>query len=364
VNAFRTALSTIIQNRLNLLVVFAPISWVLNATAPESQWVFLTAAVSLVPLAGIIGLGTEALAERSGPALGGLLNATFGNAAELIIAIVALGQGHVELVKASISGSIIGNLLLVLGLSFFVGGLGRRTQKFHRTAATNTSAMLFLAVVALVMPAVFDLALFGSLKARPPAIDRLSLGTAVVLIVAYVGSLIYAFTTQRDLFRPSQAAHEGPDALTTPVATGLLAVGTLVTTIQAELLVGALEPALNQFGFTELFVGVVVVAIIGNAAEHYSAITAARRDQMTLAVEIAVGSSAQIALLVAPAVILYSFAIGKPMSLIFNAFEITAIALSVLATSMVVTDGESNWVEGLQLISVYAIIALAFYFIP
>jgi Ca2+:H+ antiporter len=360
----RAALAALIGNRLNLLVIFAPISWAVNAAAPDSSWVFLTAAVSLVPLAGIIGLGTESLADRSGAALGGFLNATFGNAAELIIAIVALGEGHVELVKASISGSIIGNLLLVLGLSFFVGGLGRTSQKFHRTAATNTSAMLFLAVVALVMPAVFDLALFGSLEARPPAIDRLSFGTAVVLMIAYVGNLIYAFKSQRDLLRPSQSNRHATGGLSTEMAIGLLAAGTIVTTVQAELLVGALEPALQQFGFTELFVGVVVVAIIGNAAEHYSAITAARRDQMALAVEIAVGSSAQIALLVAPAVILYSFAIGRPMSLIFNPFEITAIALSVMAAAMVVVDGESNWVEGLQLMSVYAVIALAFYFIP
>jgi Ca2+:H+ antiporter len=363
VTPLRAALKALAGNRLNLLIVFAPLSWVLSASAPESQWVFIAAAASLVPLAGVIGLGTEELADRSGPALGGFLNATFGNAAELIIAIVALGQGHVELVKASISGSIIGNLLLVLGFSFFVGGLGRRSQKFNRTAATNTSAMLFLAVVALVMPAVFDLTLYGTLAARPPAIDRLSLGTAVVLIIAYAGSLIYAFTADRDLFRsaPGRHSHSG---ITVPIAIGLLAVGTMLTTVQAELLVGALGPALKQFGLTELFVGVVLVAIIGNAAEHYSAITAARRDQMTLAVEISVGSSAQIALLVAPVVILYSFAIGHPMSLIFNPFEITAVALSVLATSIVVVDGESNWVEGLQLISVYAVIAMAFYFIP
>jgi Ca2+:H+ antiporter len=182
-------------------------------------------------------------------------------------------------------------------------------------------------------------------------------------MTAYIGSLIYAFTAERDLFRPS-IGRRGHSGLTTPIAVGLLAVGTLLTTVQAELLVGTLEPALKQFGFTELFVGVVLVAVIGNAAEHYSAIAAARRDQMTLALEISVGSSAQIALLVAPVVILYSFAIGQPMSLIFNPFEITAIALSVLAASMVVVDGESNWVEGLQLMSVYAIIALAFYLIP
>jgi Ca2+:H+ antiporter len=326
--------------------------------------VFLTAAAAMIPLAAIIGLGTEELARRSGPALGGFLNATFGNAAELIIAVVAVRSGHIDLVKASITGSIVGNLLLVLGLSFFVGGLGRTTQTFHRTAATNSASMLFLAVVALVMPAVFDLALYGTLAARPLALDRLSLLSAFVLIGAYVGSLIYSFTVHRDLFRPHHDEGQNEKALTNPQAAALLAIGTVLTTIEAEVLVGALTPALGRFGLTELFVGVIVIAIIGNAAEHYSAVVAARRDQMTLAVEIAVGSSAQIALFVAPAIVLYSFAIGRPMSLLFNAFEIAAIALSVLATQIVVVDGESNWVEGLQLLSVYLILALAFYFVP
>ena len=353
----------IVSSPINVLLVFAPVSWTLAWTAPGSPWVFITAAASLVPLAGLIGLGTEQLARRSGPTLGGFLNATFGNAAELIIAVVALHNGHVELVKASITGSIIGNLLLVLGLSFFVGGLGRRVQTFHRTSATNTSAMLFLGVVALVMPAVFDLSLFGNLDARPPAIERLSLWSALILIGAYVGSLVYAFTANRDLFRPERARHGGA-ALSAGVSIAVLAAGTLLTTVQAEILVRTMEPALVEFGFTELFVGVIVIAIIGNAAEHYSAVTAARRDEMTLAVEISVGSSAQIALLVAPALVLYSFAIGRPMSLLFNAFEIAAIALSVLATQIVVSDGESNWVEGLQLLSVYLILALAFYFVP
>jgi Ca2+:H+ antiporter len=357
-------LRAIVSSPINLLLIVAPVSWVLASTSPGSPWVFMTAAASLIPLASLIGLGTEQLARRAGPAWGGFLNATFGNAAELIIALVALRSGHIELVKASITGSIIGNLLLVLGLSFFVGGLGRRTQRFHRTSATNTSAMLFLGVVALVMPAVFDLSLYGSLDARPPAIDRLSFWSALILIGAYAGSLIYAFTAQRDLFRPTPEGHHGGPALPAGAAVAVLAAGTLLTTVQAEILVGAMEPALARFGFSELFVGVIVIALIGNAAEHYSAVTAAQRDEMTLAVEIAVGSSAQIALFVAPALVLYSFAIGQPMSLLFNAFEITAIALSVLATCIVVQDGESNWVEGLQLLSVYLILALAFYFVP
>jgi Ca2+:H+ antiporter len=357
-------LRAIASSPINILLIVAPVSWVLASTSHGSPWVFITAAASLIPLAGLIGLGTEQLARRAGPALGGFLNATFGNAAELIIALVALRNGHIELVKASITGSIIGNLLLVLGLSFLVGGLGRRSQKFHRTSATNTSAMLFLGVVALVMPAVFDLSLYGSLDARPPAIDRLSFWSALILIGAYAGSLIYAFTAQRDLFRPTPEEHDGGPAFSIGAAVAILAAGTLLTTVQAEILVGAMEPALARFGFTELFVGVIVIALIGNAAEHYSAVTAGRRDEMTLAVEIAVGSSAQIALFVAPALVLYSFALGQPMSLLFNAFEITAIALSVLATCIVVQDGESNWVEGLQLLSVYLILALAFYLVP
>jgi Ca2+:H+ antiporter len=358
----RALVRALVANRLNLLIAAAPLSWVLYGLSPDSPWVFISAAVSLVPLAGIIGLGTEDLACRAGPAVGGFLNATFGNAAELIIAIVALRHGHVALVKASITGSIVGNLLLVLGVSFFVGGIGRTSQTFNRTAATNTVTMLFLAVVALVMPAVFDLSLHGALVTQSAVINRLSLCSAFVLIAAYGGSLLYSFNAHRDLFRCEPDPRHA--SLTATHAVGLLAVGTILTTIQADLLVGALTPALAQLGLTELFVGVVLIAIIGNAAEHYSAVIAARRDHMTLAVEISVGSSAQIALLVAPLVVLYSFAIGRPMSLLFNPFEIAAIALSVFATTLVVSDGESNWVEGLQLVSVYLILALAFYFVP
>jgi Ca2+:H+ antiporter len=359
----RPLLAALTENRLNLLVIAAPLSWFLHAWAPESTWVFIVTAASLVPLAGLIGLGTEELAGRAGPTFGGFLNATFGNAAEMIIAVIALGNGHVELVKASITGSIVGNLLLVLGLAFFTGGLGRPSQKFNRTAATNMTTMLFLAVVALVMPAVFDLALYGSLAPHPIALDRLSLWTGLVLMTAYAGNLIYSQVSHRDLLRP-QADGGHRSKLTTAQAIAILAGATLLTTIQAELLVSGLGPALHALGLTELFVGVIVVAVVGNAAEHWAAITAARRNEMTLAVEIAVGSSAQIALLVAPAVVLYSYVIGRPMSLLFNAFEIAAIALSVFATSLVVSDGESNWVEGLQLLSVYVILALAFYLVP
>jgi Ca2+:H+ antiporter len=349
-------------SRLTPLLLFVPVSWVVWLVNRESVWVFALAALSLIPLAGFIGTATEELAARTGPTLGGLLNATFGNAAELIIGLIALHEGRVELVQASITGSIIGNLLLVFGLSMVVGGLGRPTQHFNRTSAGNATAMLFLGVVALAMPAVYDLTLFGSLVPRPPVVYTLSFWTSLLLIGAYAASVVYTFTTSRDLLR---SRGEDPQ-FGLPAAQGmlLLAVATLLTALQAELLVAALEPTLRQFGLTELFVGVIIVATVGNAAEHYSAIVAAYNDHMTLALEIAVGSSAQIALFVAPLLVLVSFALGQPMSLLFNPFEIAAIGLSVAATAITSLDGESNWVEGVQLLAVYVIMALAFYLIP
>jgi Ca2+:H+ antiporter len=357
-------LGALLRNRLNLLLAVLPVTWVMVVVAPDSPWLFLVAALSVIPLAGLIGLATEELANQAGPTLGGFLNATFGNAAELIIGIVALRANHIALVQASIAGSILGNLLLVFGLSMFVGGLGRRSQRFSRTAAGNLTIMLFLGVVALVMPAVFDLSLFGSLEPKPPQIYRLSFWTSILLIVAYAGSLVYAFTTSRDLFRAEPDARPAPARRGRTQAIVLLAVATVLTTIQAEILVGALGPTLTKLGVTELFTGVIIVALIGNAAEHYSAVVAARQNKMTLAMEIAVGSSAQIALLVAPLLVLISFAMGRPMSLLFHPLEIAGISLSVIAMAIVGLDGESNWVEGLQLLAVYTILGIAFYLIP
>ena len=346
---------------LNVLLVAAPLSWVLHYTADEaSMWIFVAAAVSLVPAAGLIGTATESLAAHAGATLGGFLNATFGNAAELIIAIAALRGHHTAVVKASITGSIIGNLLLVFGLSCFTGGLRHGTQKFNKTSAGTSTVMLFLATVALVMPAVVDLVSFGSLQAHPGVIDDLSFWTSLVLLLVYGAGLVFTFRTNQD---PLRGGHH--DAAMPPAAAlTLLTIATVLTAIQAELLVGALEPALARLGMSELFAGVIVVALVGNAAEHYSAIAGARRNQMTLALEISVGSSAQIALMVAPVLVLLSYAFGQPMSLVFNAFEITAIGLSVLAVALVALDGESNWLEGLQLLGIYVILAFAFYLIP
>ena len=311
---------------LHVLLLAAPLSWA-AASMDRPLWVFLFAAISLIPAAGLIGHATDELALRSGPTLGGFLNATFGNAAELIIAIVALRAHHVEVVKASITGSILGNLLLVFGLSCFAGGLKHGSQKFNRIAATNASIMLVLAVVALVMPAVVDLFAFGSLKAHPEVIDRLSFWTALILLGVYAAGLIFSFKMHRDPFR---AGGGQPSAtMTGTAATMLLAIATALTVVEAEILVGALEPALRRFGMTELFAGVILVALVGNAAEHYSAVSAAANDQMTLALEISVGSSAQIALMVAPLLVIVSPLFGQTMSLVFNAFEIAAIGLSV-----------------------------------
>jgi Ca2+:H+ antiporter len=346
---------------LNVLLVVAPISWWMAIRGDSTLWLFVAAAVTLIPAAGLIGEATEELANRSGPTLGGFLNATFGNAAELIIAIVALRAGHVEVVKASITGSIIGNLLLVFGASCLVGGLTHGAQRFNRMASGSATVMLSLAVAALVMPATVDYFAFGSLDARPEVLLRLSIWTSWVLLIVYVAGLVFAFRTNKDPLRP--AGHHAP-RLSVGAAVILLTAGTVLTTIEAEILVQGLEPALAQLGMTELFAGVVVVALVGNAAEHYSAIAAAARNDMTLAIEISIGSSAQIALMVAPLLVLTSRAFGSPMSLLFNPFEIAAIGLSVATVALVAIDGESNWLEGLQLLGLYVILSAAFYFIP
>ncbi len=352
----------IAARRVNLLLLLVPVSWVLLLAAPGSVWLFAVAALAIVPLAGLISHATEELAKRTGPTVGGFLNATFGNAAELIIGLAALREGHIALVQASITGSIVGNLLLVFGLSMFAGGIGRRTQRFNRTAAGNATIMLFLGVVALTMPAVFDLTIFGSMAADHPQIHRLSLWTAALLIGAYLSGLLYTFRTERDLLRPGATAE--PSRWTRAQALIVLTAGTVLTAVQAEVLVGALGPTLAKLGWSELFTGVIVIALVGNAAEHYSAVVAARRDEMTMAFEIAVGSSAQIALLVAPLLVLASFGMGHPMTLLFHPFEIAAVGLSVVAVAIVALDGESNWVEGFQLLAVYAIVGLAFYLVP
>lgn len=352
------------QSRLNILLLFFPISIALELFETQAIWIFLAAALAIIPLAGLIGGATEELAERVGPAMGGFLNATFGNATELIIALFALRAGLHEVVKASISGSIIGNILLVLGVSAFVGGWGRDKQKFNRTNAGASASMLLLAVVALVMPAIYDLVVYRTLDvAKAPApIPLLSLLVAVVLFLIYLASLVFSLKTHHGLLSVD-VSEARPPLLSRANAIILLFGATVLTAIAAEFLVGSIGSATKALGMSEFFVGIIVVAVIGNAAEHFSAVVMARKNKMDLAFTITTASSTQIALFVAPVLVFASFLFGKPMSLVFNAFEIMGIALSVLVLSIVSLDGESNWFEGLQLIAVYVVLAIVFFFV-
>jgi Ca2+:H+ antiporter len=337
-----------------------------HASAPL---VFACAALGIIPTAALMGLATEELAARSGPGIGGFLNVTFGNAAELIIAIFLLAEGLQEVVKASIIGSILGNLLLVLGLSMIVGGVGRARQRFNRTAANAQATMLFLAVAALIMPAIYALVAGGGL----PAIDselvdfgsdleELSIGVAVILGISYLAGLVFSLRTHRDVFNPPYAEqeHEG-FGWSVRRSIAMLAVAGAAVALVSEVLVGSISEASESIGLSEFFVGIIVVAVVGNAAEHWVAVLVARKDKMDLAVNIAIGSAAQIALFVAPILVLLSFAIGpEPMALVFNGFELGAVLVAVLIAAYVTQEGESNWFEGVQLLAVYAVLALAF----
>jgi Ca2+:H+ antiporter len=350
----------------NLLLLFLPVAVVLELVHASQTWVFVASALAIVPLAGLIGTATEDLSLHVGPGLGGLLNATFGNGAELLIAGLALHRGLVDVVKASISGSIIGNLLLVLGAAVLAGGWGRDVQRFSATSAGAQTSMMFLAVVALVMPAVYDLTVLGSLTATSRPLELLSLCTAVVLLVAYAAGLWFSLRTHGDVFRGEESGTpaERPPMLSARAAVILLAIATAATAASAEVLVGSVEEFSHGVGLTDLFVGMVVVAIVGNAAEHWSAVVIARAGNMQLAMNIPKSSSVQIALMVAPLLILFSWVLGTPMSLVFHPFELFGIALAVGAAGLVSLDGQTHWFEGVLLLAVYALLAIAVFFVP
>ncbi len=351
---------------LNILLAAIPAALIVHLLHLNPVTVFIVAGIAIVPLAGVLGEATEDLAERIGPTLGGILNATMGNATELIIAFFALRMGHVQVVKASLSGSIIGNLLLVLGLSILVGGIGRHKQTFSRAATAANGTMMFIAIVALIMPAVYDISVFGNLKQQNPHLVELSLATSTVLIVIYLLSFLFMLKTHKSLYlQSSENAHTAPKGVRSTMRP-LLALTTAAVLIAflSELLVSQIDAVTSSLGMTETFVGVIIVAIIGNAAEHSTAIMAARRNQMDLAMTIAVGSSTQIALFVAPLLVFLSIFVGHPMSLVFSPLEIASIVLSVLILEMISSDGETNWFEGAELIAVYLILAVSFYFIP
>ena len=352
---------SMLKKAVYLLLVFIPLAFVAEwaHVAPVAR--FCIAALGIIPLAGLIGTATEHLAERTGAGWGSFLNATFGNAAELIICIFALRAGLHDVVKASITGAIIGNLLLVTGAAFLFGGLKREKQTFNKTAAGISSTLLLLSAIALIVPALFHNVTRGTTALSE---HELSLTIAIVLFAVYVSSLLFSFKTHKHLY--AGEANPGPGKTTWSVgrAVGVLLPTAVGLAFMSEFLVGAIEPAAAAAGMSQIFVGVILVAIIGNAVEHFSAITFAAKDQMDVTLGIALGGSQQMALFVAPVLVFVSYLTAKPMDLTFTLFEVAAVMLAVLAVKFVSTDGESNWLEGVLLCAVYFILAIAFYFLP
>ncbi|HUC07763.1 MAG TPA: calcium/proton exchanger [Solirubrobacterales bacterium] len=352
-----------------LLTPLIPLAVVLDVIGAAAGAVFAASALGIVPTAALMGRATEELAARSGPGIGGLLNVTFGNAPELIIALFALQKGLQEVVKASIVGSIIGNILLVLGAAMLFGGLGRDKQTFSRTTASIQTTMLLLAGAALVMPAIFELVEGKGLPSPGaevvdygPPVEHLSLAVAIVLIATYVAGLFFSLKTHRDIFNP-EYEDEGTWGWSTRKSVLALAGAGVLVGLMSEVLVGSIEEASHAVGLSEFFIGVIVVAIVGNAAEHWVAVLVAMKNKMDLAVNIAIGSSAQVALFVAPILVLASFFLGPhPLALVFNGFELGAILIAILIANYVTQDGESTWFEGVQLLAVYAVFGIAFYY--
>ena len=356
-----------------ILVPFIPLALALEIAHAGAVVLFVTSALGVIPTAALMGRATEELAARAGPGIGGLLNVTFGNAPELIIALFALHEGLQEVTKASIVGSVLGNVLLVLGAAMFVGGLGRDRQKFNQTTASAQSSMLLLAIIAMMLPAVFVL-VQGEGLPLPSAeivdfssdVETLSLITALVLIAAYVSGLVFSLRTHRDLFNPadeSGQADEHGDPWSVRRSVGALGLAGIAVAVMSEILVGSISETAEKAGISEFFIGVIVVAIVGNAAEHWVAVLVARKDKMDLAVNIAIGSGAQIALFVAPVLVLASYVIGPgPMPLVFNGYELVGLLAAGLIANQVTQDGESTWFEGFQLLCVYVVLGVAFYF--
>jgi len=343
------------------LLVFFPIALAVKLLNLGGPWLFITSAIAIIPLAKILSTATEQMVIRVGPGLGGLLNATFSNAVEMIIAFFALQAGLYEVVKASITGSIIGNVLFVLGLSFFLGGLGREKQTFNKTASGVSISQLILAASALLVPAAFVLttpsdSLTGDLK------EELSIGVAIILLISYAAQLVFFLRTHKHLYagQEDETAH----AWTLKHSLSVLLVTTVLVGVMADILVEGLAYLTDTLGLTQLFVGVILVALVGSAAENVAAVIAAIKNKIELSVNIAMNSTLQIAMFVAPVLILLGFFLGKPLDLVFNTFEVVAVVVTMLIAGAITQDGESNWFEGIQLLSAYAILVVAFFFHP
>ena len=354
------------------LLPFIPNAVALELAHASSALIFSTSAIGVIPTAALMGRATEELADRAGPGIGGLLNVTFGNLPELLIAFFALREGLHEVVKASIIGSVLSNVLLVLGASMLVGGLRHARQLFNATAARAQATMLILASAALVMPAVFQLVKGGALPspgaelvgfAHP--VEQLSLTVAIVLLIVYAAGLWFSLVTHRDLFNPPGDSVDELESEPWSVrrSVGLLAIAGLAVGLMSEILVGSIAETAESAGLTEFFIGAVIVAIVGNAAEHWVAVYVAAKDKMDLAVNIAIGSAAQVALFVGPLLVVLSYFVGpRPLGLVFNGFELGGLLLAVIIASHITGEGQSTWFEGLMLLALYAVLAAAFLF--
>ncbi len=347
---------------LRWLLLLLPIAILAELLHWPPLVIFLTSALAVVPLAGYLGEATEVLAEKTGPRIGGLLNATLGNAAELIITLIAIRAAQIELVKASIIGSVLGNLLLVLGLSLVFGGVKNGIQRFDRASAGLDSTLLILAVIAISIPSIFN----AAIEPNTLAVEEFSLTTAAVMLIVYVLAIVFILrsrTPEREVGPSVQPSHHGP-RWNTGIAAGVLLASVLGIAVMSEFLVGSVEHVTETLGLSAFFVGIIVVPIIGNVAEHLVAVQVAIKNQMDLSLNIAIGSSLQIALFVAPILVFVSLAMGHPMTLEFNNFELIALTAAAVIAAFISVDGRSNWLEGAMLLAVYAILALAFFFLP
>lgn len=347
-----------LKNPVNLLLLFIPFALMAELAHWDPVIIFATAALAVVPLSGLMGDATEELAGRTGPQIGALINATLGNAAELIITILALREGLLDLVRASITGSIIGNILLVMGAALLFGGLKNGTQKFNPSQAGLNATMLIMASLVLTVPSFFAFAIEPDTK----RVEELSLLTAGVIIILYVLSMLYTLRAKAGDSLTREAAHEPTMSVRSAVI--LLITATALIALMSEFLVGAVEPMTAQLGISEMFVGVILVPIIGNIAEHVVAIEVAIKNKMDLSLGIAIGSSLQIALFVAPLLVFISLLFGQHLTLEFTSFELVALLASCIIAAMVSMDGRSNWLEGALLVGLYIIVAIAFFFLP
>jgi Ca2+:H+ antiporter len=344
-----------------VLLVFIPISIAAENLHWGTMTVFVTSALAIIPIAIWLSTATEEVALVTGPAIGGLLNAVFGNATELIISLVALQAGLIDIVKASITGTIISNLLLAMGLSMFFGGLKYKEQEFKPIVARVNGSSMTLAVIAILLP---TLATYTSLKPNTIATEQLSLTVAVVLIVVYLLTLVFSLKTHSYLYEVSvleleEEAHEQPNLL---LWLGVLLVSTLAVAYESEMFVGVVEEATKGLGLTPLFTGIILLPLVGGAAEYVTAVGVAMKNNMDLSVSVAMGSSLLVALLMAPLLVLVGYAIGQPMNLSFNLFEVVAVAVAVIVANLISLDGRSNWLEGVLLLATYVILGAAFYF--